>query len=158
MGRTTYCGIALILCAVLLAVPRAVIGEGNRIERLPLSELDRIMQDPAGRSLVVAMAAWCKPCRKEMPTLVKLDAQYRNQGLRLIGIAVDVEGPSAMQPLVDHYKVGFPVYWVGEAALDRYGIDKIPMIFVVRNGKIMEKIPGKRSERYLKGKIEELLR
>ena len=158
MGRSIHGAAAIILCVLLLTFSSIASGESVRIQSLSLDELDRIMKDPGCRCLIVVMAAWCKPCRKELPILVKLDKEYRDRGLQIIGIAVDLEGPSAMQPLVDHFKVGFPVYWVGEGAVDRYGIDKIPLTFVVKNGNIIQKFPGNRSKKYMKEKIEELLK
>lgn len=34
-------------------------------------------------------ASWCAPCREEIPELNRLQAQYRGQGLTIIGVAAD---------------------------------------------------------------------
>lgn len=40
-----------------------------------------------GNVVVVAVwAAWCAPCREELPVLVAAERQWRDRGLRLIGI------------------------------------------------------------------------
>ncbi|ORU89501.1 MAG: redoxin [Cycloclasticus sp. symbiont of Poecilosclerida sp. M] len=36
-------------------------------------------------------ATWCPPCRKEIPEFVKLQDEYRNQGVQFIGVAIDNE-------------------------------------------------------------------
>jgi len=42
------------------------------------------------KTLVVNFwAAWCKPCRDEMPAFSRLHTQYRDRGVQFIGIAVD---------------------------------------------------------------------
>ena len=109
------------------------------------------------RCLIVAMAAWCKPCRKELPVLADLYTRYRDRGLEIVGISLDLEGPEALQPIIDKAKVNFPVYWVGEEAIETHDIYAIPMLFLVREGKVVEKIPGKRSKNYLEKKIKELI-
>ena len=46
--------------------------------------------DFAGKTLLINFwATWCEPCRKEMPMLNDLQAQYGPAGLQVIGIALD---------------------------------------------------------------------
>jgi thiol-disulfide isomerase/thioredoxin len=43
-----------------------------------------------GRVLVVNFwATWCKPCVREMPSLVDLQKQYAEHGVQFIGVALD---------------------------------------------------------------------
>jgi len=129
----------------------------NIVEKMNSAELDQLMTDKDCRCLIVAMAAWCDPCRKELPALNKLYRKYKSQGLKIVGISLDLEGPRAMQPIIDKMKVEFPVYWVGENAIKDYKIDAIPLLFLIKKGKVIEKIFGKRSEKFLDKKIKELL-
>ncbi len=76
----------------------------------------------------------------------------------MIGISIDLEGPQAMQPIIDKLKVGFPVYWYGESAVQKFSIFAIPMIFLVKDGRIVEKLPGRRPERELDRKIRDFLK
>jgi len=39
--------------------------------------------------LVDFWAAWCKPCRKENPNLVKAYQQYKDQGFQMLGVSLD---------------------------------------------------------------------
>ncbi len=39
-------------------------------------------------------ATWCPPCRVEMPHLQLLHEEFRDEGLRVIGVSVDSEGAS----------------------------------------------------------------
>jgi len=128
------------------------------VQSIDLPSFDRLMKSEDNQKMIVVMAAWCAPCREELPALTELFGKYRHQGLRMIGISLDAGDPTAIQPVVDRYKVNFPVYWVGEAAIERYNIRAIPVIFVVKNGKIVEKIIGKQSKKYLDQKILELLK
>ncbi len=103
------------------------------------------------------MASWCGPCIRELPTLDKLYRRYRNRDLDIIGVSLDFEGPAAMQPIVDSLDVRFPVYWMDEAGVRTYNISGIPLLWVVKNGQVREKILGSRSESFLEKKILQLI-
>jgi thiol-disulfide isomerase/thioredoxin len=136
----------------------AVSGSSVTVERMSLAELKRLIASANSRYVIVVMAAWCGPCIKELPYLVKLDNKYRHKGLSMIGVSIDLEGPNAMQPFLDKYRVNFPIYWVGEKAESELNIYGIPMIMLVKNGEIIEKIVGKRSSRFLDKTIRNFLK
>jgi thiol-disulfide isomerase/thioredoxin len=125
---------------------------------MSLDELKDLIASVDNRSVLVVMAAWCRPCIVELPDLVKLHNKYKDRGLKMIGISIDLEGPTAMQPFLDKYRVNFPVYWVGEKAVSELNIHGIPMIMLVKDGEILEKIVGKRSRRFLDKTIRKFLK
>ena len=128
------------------------------VERIEPSKLDELMKDKDCQCLIVAMAAWCGPCKEELPILIKLNDKYKSQGLKMIGISLDLGGPQAMQPIVETFGVDFPVYWAGEEAIYKYNVIAMPTLFLVKNGEIVERIVGKRSEAFLDEKIRDFLR
>ena len=128
------------------------------VQKIEPKELDKLMKSRESRSLVVAMASWCGPCRDELPFLIKLHNKYNDKGLKIVGISLDTDGPEAMQKIADRMKVNFPIYWAGEEAADKYGIYAIPMLYLIKNGKVIEKIPGQQSEASLEKKIGGLLK
>jgi len=128
------------------------------VQKIEPKELDNLMKSRESRSLVVAMASWCGPCRDELPLLIKMNSKYKDKGLKIIGISVDADGSEAMQKIADRMKVNFPIYWAGDEAADKYGIYAIPMLYLIKNGKVIEKIPGQQSESSLEKKIGELLK
>lgn len=131
---------------------------GVSIQKISESALDELINANNNKILITFMAAWCAPCIDELPVLNKLYQKYKNQGLKLIGISIDLEGPKAMQPIVDKLDVSFPVYWYGESAVQKFSLFAIPMIFLVKDGQIVEKLPGSRPEKELNKKIREFLR
>jgi thioredoxin-like negative regulator of GroEL len=127
------------------------------VEKISEAALDELIYSDQKKLVVTFMAAWCAPCIDELPALNKLHQKYSAKGLNLIGISIDLEGPRAMQPIIDKLKIGFPVYWYGETAIQKYSIFAIPMIIWVQDGRIVERLPGRRSEKELDKKIRKFL-
>jgi len=150
----TFIAVLVILCSVS-ATPQAE--SAVTIEKISESALDELINARNNKIVVTFMAAWCGPCIDELPTLNKVYKKYREHGLNLIGISIDLAGPRAMQPIIDKLQVRFPVYWYGEAAVQKFSLFAIPMIFFVKNGRIVAKMPGQRSEKVLNKKIREFL-
>jgi thiol-disulfide isomerase/thioredoxin len=157
-GKFSYMMGVLLFILALNVFPSSAISKGSTIKTVGLETLDNIIMDTSTVNMVVAMAAWCKPCREEMPTLEKLHRQYYEAGLSVIGLSLDAAGPKKLQPLLDKHNVTFPVYWVGDAATKKYRIYGVPMTLIIKKGEIIDKIPGQRSEDFLKKKIEALLK
>ena len=150
----TFIAVLVILCSVS-ATPQA--GPAVTIEKISESALDVLINARNNKIVVTFMAAWCGPCIDELPALDKLYKKYKEKGLKLIGISIDLEGPRAMQPIIDKLQVSFPVYWYGDPAVQKFSLFAIPMIFLVKDGQVVEKLPGRRSEKALNKKIREFL-
>jgi thiol-disulfide isomerase/thioredoxin len=142
---------------VLLAALHAQAQPANPVRQMDLATLEKMMTDPANRHMVVAMASWCQPCREELPILEQLHSRYREDGLTILGISLDAGGPESMQPIVDKSGVSFPIYWVGDAAVEKFDIYAVPMLFLIKDGQVLEKVPGKRTRSFLDKKIQKLL-
>ena len=127
------------------------------VQKISESALDELIDARNNKVMVTFMAAWCGPCIDELPVLNKLYHKYKARGLKLVGISIDLEGPQAMQPIIDKLKVGFPVYWYGESAVEKFSIFAIPMIFFVKDGRVIEKLPGRRPAKELDKKIRKFL-
>lgn len=118
----------------------------HKVEPMTIEALENRIQSADQHLLVVAMAAWCTPCREELPALTRLFEKYRDRGLQVIGISVDDQGPAGMQPIVDRLKVSFPVYWVGEEAIEHFQIRAVPLLIFVKDGRELDRFAGRRPE------------
>jgi thiol-disulfide isomerase/thioredoxin len=130
---------------------------GVTVEKISEAALDELIQSGNNKMVITFMAAWCGPCIDELPSLNRLYNKYNGRGLKFVGISIDLEGPRAMQPIIDKLNVGFPVYWYGESAVKKFSIFAIPMVYLVKNGQVVKKLPGRRSERDLEKKIRKFL-
>jgi len=153
--RVFLCTTALLL--IVFSSVNIDASTGVTVEKISESALDELIKAKHNNLVVTFMAAWCGPCIDELPALNNLYKKYKEKGLKLIGISIDLEGPRAMQPIIDKLQVRFPVYWYGDAAVQKFSLFAIPMIFLVKDGQVVEKLPGRRSEKALNKKIRELL-
>jgi thiol-disulfide isomerase/thioredoxin len=160
--RSPAVAAAVLLAAALPAAAQEEVGEGLPAPSFSLRTLnpdvagtawvalDRFAgeepEDPASRAVLISFfASWCEPCKREMPFLVQLDRMYRDQGLRILGIAIDKEeaGIEAAKKLVSAAKVTYPVLsdrfnflarrYLGEQA-------PLPSVFLVRRDGTIAKI------------------
>ena len=127
---------------------------------VPIDEakLDELLGADDNRLVVTFVAAWCPPCIDELPILNKLYHKYKGKGLKMIGITIDIEGPRAMQPIVNKLKIDFPIYAYGEKSVKKFKLNAIPMLFFIRDGVIVEKIYGRRSEGALNKTFKKFLK
>ena len=125
----------------------------------PIEEaaLDGLINNKNDALIVSFMAAWCGPCIDELPALNDLYRKYKDQGLAVVGISIDLEGAVAMQPVVNKLKIEFPVYWFGDKAIQKFNLTAIPLLLVIKRGKIIERLPGRRSDKFLDRKVQEIL-
>ena len=107
-------------------------------------------------------ATWCKPCFPEISILKKIHKKYKNNGLIVFLISIDIEGSDVVKPFVKNRKICLPVLLdMYKVTADRYGVKGIPHLFVVdRDGKIKAIYVGKEKglEKKLRRDIKELLK
>ncbi len=71
----------------------------------------------AGKSLIINFwATWCAPCRREIPLLESLNAEWADRGVRVIGVAVDYR--DKVLEFADRFKIGYPLLIGEQEALD----------------------------------------
>lgn len=104
-------------------------------------------------------ATWCPPCREEIPHFIDLYSQYKDQGLEIIGIALDQDGERKVPAFAASNNINYTVLLGGEEVSDLYGgISAIPTTFVLdRDGNIVKKYIGYREKTVFEKDIKELL-
>lgn len=82
--------------------------------------------------LVDFWATWCGPCRKELPNVVALREQLKDQGFEVVGVSVDKD-LEALGEFLDEHKLPWETL-AGEEAqdvADKYGVRGIPTMMLV---------------------------
>ncbi|TVP76249.1 MAG: TlpA family protein disulfide reductase [Puniceicoccaceae bacterium] len=114
----------------------------------------------AGKVVMVDFwATWCPPCRRMIPGMVELQAQYQDQGLAIIGISLDQAGPEVVRAFNEEFGVNYTSLMGDEAVVNAFGgVEGIPTSFLIdREGRIVNKHVGYVSKRQLEAEIKSLL-
>jgi cytochrome c biogenesis protein CcmG/thiol:disulfide interchange protein DsbE len=122
-----------------------------------------------GKVVVVNFwATWCDPCRVEIPWLIRLQQQYADKGFTLVGVAMDEDGKSAVDPFVQstHFDVrgqqmtmNYPIVLGNDDIADKFGgmLGLPTSIVISRDGKIAKRYIGLVNEDSLEKQIKDLL-
>ena len=150
-----------IIAAIFFGVFFSIVGSqaetGVSVQPIAEAALDKLIKNKDNRLVVSFMAAWCGPCIDELPALNNLYRKYKDQGLKMIGISIDLEGAAAMQPAINKLKIEFPVYWYGDKAIQKFKLTAIPLLLIIKQGEIVDRLPGQRPEGFLDKKIQGIL-
>lgn len=150
-----------LLGSLLLAIGTTGCSEQgsgpHTVRPIELKAMLRIVAKEDFSGLVVAMASWCPSCRKELPLLAELYRRHQEEGVEIVAVSVEADGPKAVQSLVNTLEIPFPVYWVGPAAAEHYRLIGIPTLIIYDHGRLREKIPGSQPLEALEAKIKTLL-
>jgi peroxiredoxin len=104
-------------------------------------------------------ATWCAPCREETPELVDLYTEYRDQGLVVLGVSIDEQGRSVVDPFMEKYEVNYPMVIDDGRIMDKYGPTMgIPTTYIIGKERNLRYFAvGAVTLKELKPRIEELL-
>jgi thiol-disulfide isomerase/thioredoxin len=101
----------------------------------------------SGKSLVVNFwATWCAPCRREIPLLKTIAAEWAGRDLKVVGIAVDY--PDKVKDFAGQLKIDYPVLIGDQDALDvaaKFGMASPAFPFTVftdRRGEVVALFVG----------------
>jgi thiol-disulfide isomerase/thioredoxin len=109
-----------------------------------LSGNDVALSDFAGKVVILDLwATWCPPCRQEVPFLVSLYEEYKDQGLAVVGVGLDRGGADVLAPFVEANNVTYTIL-VGDEMISRdYGVSSIPMTLMIgRDGLVASREIG----------------
>lgn len=90
-------------------------------------------------------ATWCKPCRKAMPMLNELHAEWPDTSLAVIGVSIDEKAEDVVPRFVRKEKLSYPIALdTGERpAWYEFYVAAIPAMFLIdRDGRIVAEWRG----------------
>jgi len=146
------------------AVPALEAGAG--ISPAAFSQIDWIRGEapaewePGALYLIECWATWCGPCIAVIPKLNELHLNFKDKGLRIIGVNVWEDGIDKVREFVTARGDGmaYPIAYTGRGGafetewLVPAGVRGIPHAFVVRDGKLLVKThPGYLTEEVVTG-------
>ena len=104
-------------------------------------------------------ASWCGPCRREMPFMRKLYAQYEPKGLGIIGISLD-EDADQWKQAINSMELQWPQIsdlkgWDSSAA-QRFQVRAIPFMLIIdQQGVILQSgLRGEQLEQFISQQLQ----
>jgi cytochrome c biogenesis protein CcmG/thiol:disulfide interchange protein DsbE len=169
----------LFIVAVGAAAGLSGCAKSDGAPKVLANEPDVTFQDLQGKNLTLASlkgkvvvvnfwATWCDPCRVEIPWLIRLQQTYVSKGFTMVGVAMDEDGKSVVDPFVQstHFDVGgqqmtmnYPIVLGNDDIANKFGgmLGFPTSIVISRDGKIAKRYIGIVNEADLEKQIKDLL-
>lgn len=120
------------------------------------------LKDWRGKLIIINFwATWCAPCKEEIPLLNELQKEYGDDGLQMVGIAIDNEAA------IKQFTAVIPINYVnliggteGSKLVSQYGnkAGVLPYTVVVnQQGVVISVAKGLLTKKYLRQTIEKYL-
>lgn len=103
------------------------------------------LSDFRGKAVLLNFwATWCPPCKVEMPWFEDLQKQYAQDGLVVLGVAMDDTAPATIAKFASDLGVNYEVLLGTDKVSDDYGdVQYLPTTFYIgRDGTIVDKMTG----------------
>lgn len=126
----------------------------------PNFELERVrggtfrLSDQRGKVVVLNIwATWCPPCREEIPDLIAIQDEMREQVV-VAGVSIDTGDPADVQAFAEEFGINYPVV----IDTEKYGpILGIPTTFLIdASGRLQLKASGMVTNEQLRPVLERL--
>lgn len=168
MKHVIVCGLFILLVMFNTAYA-GVTSDDNILNstapEFSLTDLNNRLRNSAewkGKTIILNFwATWCTPCRKEIPLLNKMQKEYSDDGLVVIGVAID--NIIAVQQFTQKIPINYIKLIGGTDAtrlIQQYGnhTGVLPYTVIIdKRGKIVSIAQGLLTESYLRQSLEKWL-
>ena len=144
--------LAFLACGISSLRPlfRSIAGSSIALNEAPAWELKDLdgelvkSSDFLGKVVILDFwATWCAPCKAEIPGFVALHKIYGDQGLVVIGVSLDNQGPEVVKRFMADFEMNYRVVLGDVMLMQAFGGTVIPTTVVInRVGNIVARHVG----------------
>ena len=104
-------------------------------------------------------ATYCKPCKKELPELMKFAERHASDSVKVFCISIDKEGASKVAPFVKEQGYNLDILLDPyRKTAERYGVQSLPALFVIDGrGIIRYSSVGYDENEHIENKLESII-
>jgi len=107
-----------VLIVFLFCSMRAV---GQEIPRWKLADLENIIHSSDQPLILNFWATFCKPCLEELPYFQELSAQYKDSGLKLVLVSLDLpEDYNKIKSFAEKHHINATIVYLDETNADLF--------------------------------------
>jgi thiol-disulfide isomerase/thioredoxin len=144
------------LFALIVSFAVAALTFGEPVDPIPapawtLKDVDgKVVSSEQFKGKVVVVdfwATWCGPCRAEIPGYISLQKKYGPEGLVIVGVSLDAQGPGVVKKFMKQHGMNYQVVMADDEVQAAFGgaegLTAIPTTFIIdRSGKIRDRKVG----------------
>ncbi|MEW6210365.1 MAG: TlpA disulfide reductase family protein [Acidobacteriota bacterium] len=154
----------VLLLSILLAFqPGGLFGQTSQPPDFALKDIRGQtvrLSDYRGKVVLINFwASWCAPCLAEMPELVRLQEEYKDKGLQIIGIAYPKDNPRQVRAVINKLRINYPVLTGTQKVASLFEAeDVLPLSIIIdRQGIVRDRILGMLEPEEFEEKVRPLL-
>lgn len=107
--------------------------------------------------LVNLWASWCGPCLEEIPALVKLDSELKQQGLEMLGVSMDEGDLTGVRHCMSRFRMNYPIALGAAERTYSLGVSLPGTLIFDKRGKLAFEMEGESDPVELKKLVRSLL-
>lgn len=141
------------------ATAQTPAGTGAKFMALDIEGNFHTLEQYKGKPLILNFwGTWCPPCRREIPDLKKIYAEYKPMGLEIIGLAVN-DTPDKVRKFVEKSGLEWVMLIANRESATSYQIGTgIPVtIFLDKDGNEVSRAIGARDYNFFKKEVEKII-
>jgi thiol-disulfide isomerase/thioredoxin len=106
----------------LIFISAVTITSAQGTKSIKITDLEKMIADSRSPMIINFWATYCLPCIAEMPAFEKLAAKYKDKGVKLVFVSLDMQDdyPAKVDSFIAKRKIQNTTVWLDETNADYF--------------------------------------